>query len=183
MKYILLCVLIGAGFAGHAEFSEKYFTTEQLQGTANYLGLRIQKPKTKILACDPDAATAKTWMGGELHSLIDAKIKAEANHFQNNPSQMLKRAAGCHKACACSLYSDMLSASEDSMGKNPNYKKLKKILATESKKQDPVACAKKLSWFCGSELESALRGTAPDTLPSSHSSEPARPGGQNNSEE
>jgi hypothetical protein len=144
-----------------AAISEKNFTSEQLQSTANYLGVRIEKPKIKILKCDPDADAAKAWMGGPMHSLIDDKVKAEAGHFKNNPSQMVKRVQGCHRVCACSLYAEMMTAAQDDMGKNPNYKKVSKILDRETKQEDAMACAKKLTWFCGSELESYLRGTLP----------------------
>jgi hypothetical protein len=158
-KMILILLLVPAAL--YAEMSARHFTLEELQGTAIYLGIKIEKPKTTILKCDPSPEEAKAWLGGQLHSLLDDIIHDETARFARNPSQMVKRAKGCHTTCSCNVYAAILTASEDSMAKHPMYKELKRVVEKESKREDAMACAKKLGWFCGSALETSLRGTPP----------------------
>lgn len=154
----LLVPLISAHFVFAADATPgNSFSLEQLQSTANFLGERIAKPEAKLLKCDPDLETAKSWMTSTVHALLDSKVQTEAGRFERNPDQMLKRAKNCHKACTCNAFAAVLEASEAKLGRHPMHKEVTRIVERESKHENSLACAKAFKSFCGSELEKYLR--------------------------
>lgn len=133
------------------------YSLEQLQQVAGYLTLRM-KSTAPLLPCDPDAAQARNWMGSTLHDLIEDKIADEVDLYLKNPKKYLRRIKNCAAACTCDGYGKVVGKADAELADDPIHKKISAQLDRESKKQDPMACAKTLTWYCASELRAYLGG-------------------------
>jgi hypothetical protein len=122
------------------------------------------KPGDQVLECEISGETAQRSLM-PLKSLIDTQIEPERDEYLKDPA-LYVRTRGletCGSKCACGVFASVLesvpvSALRTAAAKS-NHPKLLKRLQTKAslqKSQESFACAKKQSWFCGSELKSYL---------------------------
>ena len=151
-----LIFISGLAFADSRTQIMQEYSIQKLQQVASYLMLRVQSSETELLKCDPSPTDAQNWLSGPLHSLIDDKVPAETKLYQKNPKAFLEKIKSCHLLCSCNAYGDAVAAAEKNMAKHPLHKKITRTLDEETRAENPVNCAEKTKWFCGSSLEKFL---------------------------
>jgi hypothetical protein len=162
----------------HAVTSEditaKYSITE-LNSAANLLKVVIDEAGVKpnddkgsdIIGCPLTGKQAGT-MTMPIKSLIDQVAHAETESYTNDPKNYAteKGFETCAANCACGVLSDIVENAEDSAvpaasaklhARNKQHLSVK---ASHQTSRDSVACARKQSWFCGSDLLSYLQKDA-----------------------
>ncbi|MGZ3721909.1 MAG: hypothetical protein ACXVA9_03190 [Bdellovibrionales bacterium] len=160
MRFFLILAALAAANV-HAETIERIaqrYTLEQLQQTADYLMLRIEKRDTAVLKCDVDAEKAQVWLSASLHPLLDLKVESEVTILKKNPAAFLKRAKTCHTLCTCEAYASVLTEAEAQAPNSSELGKISEVLDQELKKENHLQCARKMNWFCKSSLKKFLAG-------------------------
>ncbi len=113
----------------------------------------------KILACDPSLEQARDIFGGELHSLADGARRPELDRYLKNPVSYVGRIKTCVADCSCNAIAMVLADADltlnDKAEHNRNKTDLDASIKAQPKDQDLV-CAKKMTWYCGSGLQTYL---------------------------
>ena len=176
MKSLIVCSVLGlllgavshvqakeAAAPAHASIVKKY-SLEQMQEASNYLLARVENDPLgkgkKILSCDASVDEANRWSGGEMHSLMDEKGKERLAAYENSPETFKEKIAKCDRDCTCApyalLFEQLSEPTRASEAHIVNAAALKDQLARGSKEKT-LACAKKATWFCKSDLRRYLK--------------------------
>lgn len=147
------------------------FSLVDLNGTATLLRAVVDegasKPNedkgTDLIGCRLTARQAGT-MTMPVKALIDQSMRAEVESYTANPKNYAseKGFETCAATCACGMWSDIVEgANESAMPKGSartharNQQRLT-LKASHQSSSDTVACARKQTWFCTSDLKTYL---------------------------
>ena len=157
----------GAGKRKKSKLSEviERRSIDEIEQVTNYLTVRVEAdplPKgQKILKCDPTMVKVNSWLAGKMAKLSDEKLKAESDAYRANPKPYLKRIKWCADRCTCAVYNRLFAAIGAEMAANSahkgNQEQLKKELRKRKEKARSLQCAKKLEWFCESDIHKYLK--------------------------
>jgi hypothetical protein len=157
------------------EIAAKYSIVE-LNSAANLLKVIVdeagEKPTddkgTDLIGCALTGRQAGT-MTMPLKFLIDQQLRNETESYQADPRNYAveKSFETCASHCACGVLSDIVNAADESALPRGNSSRLharnKQRLSLKAKHQtnrDSLACARKQSWFCSSDLKTYLEKEA-----------------------
>jgi hypothetical protein len=122
-----------------------------------------EKTAVDLFGCSVKADVAKKAMM-PLKVLIDGRIDKERFSYLRSPRIYLKTrsVASCSTFCSCGVLSDMLSGVDVRTLKKDDLTKHEQLvleLQEKAAKQGPdasMACARKQTWLCGSDLQAYL---------------------------
>ena len=152
------------------DLTEKYSLVE-LNGAANFLKVVIDEginapaadKGSEIIGCAITARQAIS-MTMPIKSLIDQSVRVGAEAYSQNP-KIYSGDHGfesCASTCACGVLSDVVEGANESAfpaGSERIHMRNQKRLQAKAAHQtagDSLACAKKQTWFCGSDLRAYL---------------------------
>lgn len=152
-----------------SELLERYSVTE-LDSVATALRVIFDRgtdPKTAgepVVDCQISADEAKRLLN-PLRALIDTQTDRERDRYAMDPS-LYARANGletCGSKCACGVLANVLKPVSAKSFKTPaqrvgHERSLKRLQAKASRQtaEESLGCARRVSWFCSSELRSYL---------------------------
>ncbi len=153
-----------------SELLERYSLVE-LNSVANALRLTFEKktdPKEggsePVLDCGINADQARKMMG-PLKNLMDTQQEREREAYIMDPS-VYARSHGletCGAKCACSVLSNVLKPVSAKSFKLPaqrvahdRFVKRLQAKASRQTNEEGLACARKVTWFCSSDLKGYL---------------------------
>lgn len=158
------------------EIGQKYSLTE-LNAAATALRAIADEGMSKskvdkgseLIGCPMTSQQAMS-MTMPIKALIDQALRTETAAYTENPKGYTseKGFETCAASCSCGIYSDVIDASNESTmpaGSAKIHARNKQRLSTKAARQgraDTLTCAKKASWFCGSDLKSYLEKDARD---------------------
>lgn len=168
-----------AAASSPADVSERYSLSE-LNGAANALKVVIDQGAAKpsedrgsdIFGCSLTAAQAVPMMM-PLKAMIDGAVRGEVEAYSQDPKTYSSDHGfeSCASSCSCGVWSDVVEDASDvsTTGVNPkiharNQQRLKAKAARQST-ADSLACARKQSWFCTSDLKTYLEKQAAENAP------------------
>jgi hypothetical protein len=155
------------------DIGAKYSIVE-LNSAANLLKVVVDTGKggedagSDLIGCPLTAKEAGT-MTMPLKALIDQQMRGDIENYQNDPKNYAveKGFEMCGASCACGVLSDVVNGANEAALPAGSAAKLharnKQRLAMKASHQtsrDSMACARKQSWFCGSDLKAYLEKTA-----------------------
>jgi hypothetical protein len=157
------------------EVGAKYSVTE-LNSAANLLKVIVDEAGTKtkddkgtdIIGCALTGKQAST-MTMPVKSLIDQQLKSETENYQADPKNYAieKGFETCAAACACGVLSDIVEGANEAslppgsaVRLHARNKQRLSLKASHQTARDSLACARKQSWFCGSDLKAYLEKEA-----------------------
>lgn len=158
------------------DLTEKY-TLAELNSAANLLkvvsdeGIKLPTADkgSEMIGCPLTSREAMS-MTMPVKSLIDQSIRVEAEAYSQNP----KTYSGdhgfesCASTCACGVLSDVVEGANESTfpaGSEKIHSRNQQRLQAKAARQtagDSLSCAKKQTWFCGSDLKAYLKKEASD---------------------
>lgn len=161
--------LATAATTSESELLERYSVTE-LDSVATALRVVFDRgidPKTAnepVLDCQLTADEAKRLLN-PLRALIDTQTERERDRYAMDPS-LYARANGletCGSKCACGALSNVLKPVSSKSFKTPSQRvaherSLKRLQAKASRQsaEESLTCARRVSWFCSSDLRAYL---------------------------
>lgn len=143
---------------------QERYSIQELNSAATALRVIADDDKSKnILGCEITSEKALS-MTMPLKALIDEKIRSEVEAYESDPKTYANTEGFemCAKNCACGVFSDVVEqASERKMpaGSSVAHKRNQSKLRAKASRQSADAsatCARKQSWFCGSDLHKFL---------------------------
>ncbi len=167
-------VMASAKSAPHSvtdeDMLQKYSLTE-LNGAATLLRAVIDEagsqPKDdkegEIAGCSLTSRQASA-MTMPVKSLIDQMMPSEIDAYTRDPKSYAAERGfeTCAAICGCGVLSDVLEATNKSLmprGSSRNHARNKQSLSVKATHQsagDTLACARKQTWFCSSDLKAYL---------------------------
>lgn len=152
------------------DITQKYGLME-LNAAANLLKVAVDTAGTKptkdvgsdLIGC-PLTGTEASRMAMSVKALIDKELPGESDAYTNDPRNYAteKGFETCASQCACGVLDDVVEvANESSMpqGSSRTHARNKQHLSVKAahlNARDSQVCARKASWFCGSDLRSYL---------------------------
>ena len=149
---------------------QKYSVSE-LNSAANALRViadaGISKPSedrgTEIIGCAMTGRQAMS-MTMPIKALIDSSLRTERDSYSQNPKSYSseKGFESCAGTCSCGLFSDIVESADEvalPQGSSKIHARNKQRLTAKASHQsatDSLTCAKKATWFCGSDLKAYL---------------------------
>lgn len=158
------------------EMGAKYSVVE-LNSAANLLKVVVDEAGAKmsedkgsdIIGCPLTGKQAST-MTMPLKYLIDQQMKNEVESYQADPKNYAveKGFETCASNCACGVLGDVVNGASESAlpaggsaGRlHARNKQRLSLKATHQTSRDSLACARKQSWFCSSDLKAYLEKEA-----------------------
>lgn len=157
------------------EISAKYSIVE-LNSAANLLKVIVDEAGAKptddkgsdLIGCSLTGRQAGT-MTMPLKFLIDQQLRSETESYQADPRNYAieKGFETCASNCACGVLSDVVNAADEAVLPRGNSARLHarnkqrlSLKATHQTARDSLACARKQSWFCSSDLKAYLEKEA-----------------------
>lgn len=150
--------------------TQKY-SLQQLNGAANALKVvfdtSMDAPKAdkgrEILGCSMTGPKAMS-MTMPLKSLIDQQQRAEIEAYESDPKEYANTQGfeSCASICACGVYSEIVNTARESAmpkGMTTHHGRNKAKLRAKAERQTAdasLACARKQTWFCSSDLKQYL---------------------------
>jgi hypothetical protein len=145
----------------------KTYSVEQIQQVSDYLLVRIEaEAGSHIISCDPSVETANAWSSGQVHSLLDEKIKTLEKSYNRDPSAFSAKVKDCRANCTCAPY-ELLFANKKNIhiiddspaAKVAHDTNLRALESQVESKDQSLICARKLNWFCSSPLMRYLKAS------------------------
>lgn len=166
--------------ASHVQTSEDLaakYSLAQLNSVANLLKVVIDESGTKpskdvgsdLIGC-PLTGTQASTMTMPVKMLIDSQMRFEADAYTTDPKNYAteKGFESCASQCACGVFSDVVEAANASsvpQAARRVHARNKQSLSVKASHQtgsDSLACAKRITWFCGSDLKAYLEKQSRD---------------------
>ena len=123
---------------------------------------------TDVVGC-PLTGKQATTMTMPVKSLIDQQMKSESESYQTDPKNYAieKGFETCAATCSCGVLSDVVNGADEtalppgSSGRlQARNKQRLSMKASHQTARDSLSCARKQSWFCGSDLKAYLEKEA-----------------------